>query len=551
MQVIDVIADILKKEGIHTFFGYPTTPVIEALAKAGMRPILCRQERVGVDMANGYARINRGKPFGVFAMQYGPGAENAFSGIASAYSDSAPVLLLPLGHRREIAQVHPSFRSSRAMESVTRSAEELLLADETPNVMRRAINQLRNGRVGPALIELALDLVDQEIDYSSEHYRPVRQTRSAGDSRDIDEAAAMLLAAKRPVIQAGQGVLYADASAALLELAELADIPVYTTLEGKSAFPENHPLALGTASSVQTGHGKQVIDDADVVFSIGSSLTRHLLVTRVFGVREKRIIHATNDARDLNKGYETEIGILGDCELVLRQLIEAVRDRLGSKPRQTGIRERIKTLKAEWLGQWQHKLESTETPITPYRVISEFSRVMNADDAIVTHESGSPRDQITPFYESTLPHSYIGWGKSHALGSSIGLTIGAKLAAPEKFCVNFMGDAAFGMTGLDFETAVRTGTPICTVVMNNSTMAIEKTHMELSHSLHRTRDIGGSYANIGRDLGGWSERVEDPAQIGPAFERAMEQNRQGKAALIEFITSEETEFSFKRSSLAT
>jgi acetolactate synthase-1/2/3 large subunit len=127
MQVMDVIADILKREGVHTFFGYPTTPVIEALTRAGMRPVLCRQERVGVDMAHGYARINRGQPFGVFAMQYGPGVENAFAGIATAYSDCAPVMLLPLGHRREIAQVQPTFRATRTLDSVTRFAEEIQL----------------------------------------------------------------------------------------------------------------------------------------------------------------------------------------------------------------------------------------------------------------------------------------------------------------------------------------------------------------------------------------------------------------------------------------
>lgn len=551
MQVMDVIADILKKEGVHTFFCYPTTPLIEALAKAHIRPILCRQERVGVDMANGYARINRGKPFGVFAMQYGPGAENAFSGIASAFSDSSPVLLLPLGHRREISQTRPIFRATQAMACVTRSAEELLLPDEVPNVMRRAINQLRNGRVGPALVELPFDLVQQEIEYPSgdESYRPVRHTRSAGDVRDIEAAAKLLLSAKKPVIQAGQGVLYADASAALVELAELADIPVFTTVEGKSSFPENHPLSLGVAGMVQTGHGKAVIDEADLVFAVGTSLTRHFLVNRVFGVSEKRIIHATNDARDLYKGYDTEVGILGDCELILRQLIEAVRDRLGSQPRATGIRQHIHMLKASWLASWQHKLASDSKPITPYRVIAEFSRIVRPEDAIVTHDSGSPRDQITPFYESTVPHSYIGWGKSHALGTGMGLTIGAKIAAPEKFCVNFMGDAAFGMTGLDFETSVRTNAPICTVVLNNSTMAVEKHTMALSHSLYKTRDIGGSYANLGRDLGGWSERVEDPREIGPAFERAREQNRQGRSALLEVITNEETDFSFRRTQM--
>src|SRR5690606_25324021 len=125
-------------------------------------------------------------------------------------------------------------------------------------------------------------------------------------------------------------------------------------------------------------------------------------------------------------------------------------------------------------------------------------------------------------------------------GTGLGLTIGAKLAAPDKFCVNFMGDAAFGMTGLDFETSVRINAPITTVVLNNSSMAIETKALQYSHAHFRTRDIGGQYAEIGRALGGWSERVEDPSEIGPAFLRAQEQNRNGRAALLEFVTSEET-----------
>ena len=198
-----------------------------------------------------------------------------------------------------------------------------------------------------------------------------------------------------------------------------------------------------------------------------------------------------------------------------------------------------------WLAEWQAKLTSRERPINPYRVIAEFMRVVDPKDAIVTHDSGSPRDQILPFYRATRPRGYMGWGKSHQLGTGLGLTIGAKIAAPDKFCVNFMGDAAFGMTGLDFETAVRAGIPILTVVLNNSTMAIEIPHMQLSHEKHKARDLGGNYAGLARELGGWSERVDDPEQVADAFRRARRATEDGKAALLEFVTSAETAFSHR------
>jgi acetolactate synthase-1/2/3 large subunit len=551
MQVVDFIAHALKREGVEYLFCYPTTPMIDAAARAGIRPMLCRQERVGVDMANGYARVRDGKPFGVFAMQYGPGAENAFPGVATAFSDSAPVLLLPLGQRREVAKVPPTFSSTRAYAPVARSVEELLLPEEIGNVMRRAFSHLKNGRLGPVLVEVPLDLIEADASPDRSRVAPVQAVRSCGDARDVDAAADALLGARQPMIQAGQGIFYADACGELLELAELAQVPVISTVEGKSAFPETHPLSLGTSGNVLTAQGAWMLETADVIFAIGTSLSRHNLTNRVWPVAQKRVIHATNDPRDLYKGYETDVAILGDAKLILRQIIDSVTDRLRRKPRKSDVIDQIAVRKAAWRRQWRAKLESDAVPITPYRVISEFNKAIPADEAIVTHDSGSPRDQMLPFYESGVPHSYLGWGKSHALGTGLGLTIGAKVAAPEKFCVNFMGDAAFGMTGLDFETSVRLGAPICTVVLNNSTMAIETDHMTLSHSMYRTRDIGGNYAGIARELGGWSERVEHPGQLKEAFLRAREQTENGRAALLEIITSEEVEFSFRHDNFTT
>ena len=161
----------------------------------------------------------------------------------------------------------------------------------------------------------------------------------------------------------------------------------------------------------------------------------------------------------------------------------------------------IERTRETWLSQWLPKLTSAEAPITPYRVIWEFIQAFDPAETIVTHDSGSPRNQLLPFYRATTPRGYMGWGKSHALGTGLGLIMGAKLAAPDKFCVNFMGDAAFGMTGLDFETAVRCNLPILTVVLNNATMAIETNARKLSHKLYRTRDLGGDYADMGRAMG--------------------------------------------------
>ncbi|MCH8871101.1 MAG: hypothetical protein IIC85_15420, partial [Chloroflexi bacterium] len=169
------------------------------------------------------------------------------------------------------------------------------------------------------------------------------------------------------------------------------------------------------------------------------------------------------------------------------------------------------------------------------------------NEAIVTHDSGSPRDQLMPFYQAGGPRTYIGWGKSHGLGTGLGLNMGAKLADPDKFVVNFMGDAAFGMVGLDFETAVRSNIPILTIVFNNSTMAIETSAMAGSHELYRTRDLGGHYADLGRAMGGWAERVEDPEDVAAAIQRARNATENGQAALLEFITNEEVEFSHRRS----
>ena len=546
MRTIDAIAQILKKEGIEYLSAFPTTPIIEAAADAGIRPVICRQERVGVGIGDGYTRVTNGNPAGVFAMQYGPGAENAYAGVATAFSDAVPMLLLPLGHPRERDGIYPHYSSLRSYASVTKQVEQINVPERVVETMRRSFAALKRGRPGPVMVEVPADVATAEVpDNIADGYRPVKPAVAAGNPSDIQAAAQALLNAENPVIHAGQGVMYAGATDELVEFAELTQIPVMTTMAGKSAFPEKHPLALGSGSGVMNRACYQFVSRADVVFGIGTSFTQHGMTMSV--PAGKTLIHATNDPIDIDKNYSIDHPILGDAKLVLRQFIDACKDILGGGQRGDGsVAEEIASVRQEWLDEWMPTLTSYQNPITPYRVIWEFMQNVNSDDAIVTHDSGSPRDQIMPFYRAGGPRSYLGWGKSHGLGTGLGLNIGAKLAAPEKFVVNFMGDAAFGMVGLDFETAVRSNIPILTVVFNNSTMAIETDAMSLSHDLYGTRDLGGNYANLGRDMGGWSERVVEPEEVAPAILRARAATENGEAALLEFITNEERAFSHRR-----
>ena len=546
MKVLDAIITVLKKEGLECLNCFPTTPIIEAAAAQDIKPIVCRQERVGLGIADAYSRVTNGKKLSAFAMQYGPGAENAYPGVATAFSDSTPLLVLPLGHPLDRDGVFPMFSSLKSYESITKSIEQITTPSKSIDVLRRAIASMRNGRPGPAMVEIPEDILNQDIEDSKvENYKKIKFVRSMASSDEITNISKIILSAKNPIIIAGAGVLYAEATRELADFAELLQIPVMTTMEGKSSISErNHPLALGSGSGVMSDPVVHFMKKSDVVIALGTSLTKHPMVTTI--PAGKIIIHNTNDPKDLYKSYDIDYPVLGDTKLVLEQLIESCRDYLSGKIIRNDVPEEIFEVRKQYLENWSKHLDSKDKPISPYRVISEFMKNIDPKDAIVTHDAGSPRYQIMPFYQSDTPRSYLGWGKSHQLGTGLGFAIGAKLAAPDKFCVNFMGDAAFGMTGLDFETAVRTKLPITTIVLKNSTMAIETNHMKISHEKFKARDLDGDYADIAKSLGGWSEVIDDPEDIASALSRAKEKNQEGISVLLQFNTSEDQNFANMR-----
>ena len=537
MKVVNAIAEVLKREQIKFIIGYPVNPIIEAAAEADIRTIIVRQERIGLHMADAVSRLSSGDDIGVFVMQHGPGAENAFGGVAQAYSESIPILVMPAGYPRKVATYYPNFNSVLNMQHVTKWAEPVSMGKFLPDVMRRAFSQLRNGRGGPVLIEVPLDVFGEEIpdDFT---YVPSFKSRSAPDPLDVRKAAEVLAGAKSPVIYAGQGVHFAKAWDELKQLAEIWNIPVTTSLEGKSAFPEDHPLSLGSGGRSIPRAVHQFLDNADVIFGIGCSFA-----LTGFGVpmpRGKTIIHATLDPMDLNKDVPAALTMAGDAKLTLSMLIDSmsVLDRSAAEERQA-VSQDIAVVRENWLADWMPKLTNNEVPISPYRVLWELNNMVDKNNTVITHDAGSPRDQITPFWVSTKPLSYIGWGKTTQLGYGLGLVMGAKLARPEALCVNVWGDAAIGFTGMDFETAVRENIPILSILFNNFSMAIELPIMPVSTEKYRSTDISGNYADMARAFGGYGERVTDPNEIEAALQRGVEATQNGQAALLEFITDKE------------
>jgi thiamine pyrophosphate-dependent acetolactate synthase large subunit-like protein len=541
MKVGQAIAEILKREGVDVLLAYPVNHVIEAAAEAGIRPIIVRQERVGLHMADAISRLTSGQKIGVFAMQHGPGAENSFGGVAQAYSESVPILVLPMGYARRLAHVSPNFNSVTSMRSVAKLAEPVTSAAEIPNIFRRAFSRLRNGRGGPAVVEIASDLFAEEL-AAPLVYEPTTRARYGPEQAEVARAAAALVEAKAPVIYAGQGIHYARAWEPLKRVAEWLGAPVATSLEGKSAFPEDHPLSLGAGGHSFPPMVPHFLGQADWIFGAGCSFTE-----TNFGVampKGKKFIHATVDPDHLNKDVRADIGLIGDAKLSLESLCAEV-ERLLGKPRDPVVAPQIEAMRKSWLNQWMPKLTSCEVPLSPYRVLWDLQHTVDIANTIITHDAGSPRDQLAPFWRTTAPLTYIGWGKTTQLGYGLGLALGAKLVHPEKLSINVWGDAAIGFTGMDFETAVRERIPILSILLNNFSMAMELPVMPISTEKYRATDISGDYAAMARAFGAYGERVTDPDEIIPAIRRGVEKTRKGIPALLEFITAKEIALSIE------
>ncbi len=537
MNGADAIVKILQMEGIRQVFCYPLTNLLDALARAGVRILSSRQERVAGNMADGVSRSTNGRQIGVFTVQSRAGAENAFAGVAHSFTDSTPVLFLPGHAGLDQIGTHPSFDCVDNYRATTKMANKVISPELAPSRLRHAFTALRSGRPGPVMLEVLDDACKAEFTGDLE-YTPIPRMRVAADPGAVEEAAERLLRAERPMIWAGQGILYAEASRELVEVAEILGIPVMTTLQGKSGFPERHELSAGVGAYSVTYMARHCLADSDLILAVGSSLTVAPFTPPI--PPGKAIIHATVDPSDINKEYPAALPVVADAKLFLRQLADVLKSKVG-KDRKAHRQETVETLSRHrnaWLEEFESLFSDDSQPINGYRMFRELWSAIDPDTSIVTHESGASRDIQSVFYQANTPRSYLGWGQSSQLGFSLGLAMGAKIANPDKLVVNVMGDASVGMTGMDWETAVRENIPILTVIKHDSIFSGYDRHIPVAIERYKISTQTGDYANVARALGCHAEKVETVQGLQPALKRAIQATRDGQPAVVDVITAE-------------
>ena len=536
------VAKLLKAEGVEYLFCFPNNSLIEAAASEGIRPIIARSEKALLNMADGYTRVSNRRRIAAVAVQQGPGVENAFGGVAQAFSDSVPILFLPGGPAQNRLGTPTGFDPIPSYQHITKWAARINQPERIGELLRRAFTQLRCGVGAPVLLELPMDVASAEVDERAvAAYRVVRPIRSAGDPEDVAALARALIEAKSPMLHVGHGVLWAEAWDELRELAELLQVPVMTTMAAKGAFPEDHPLSIGTGGLTYTAGIAHFLGRADLILGVGCSFSRGSFSTTL--PAGKRMMQITAGERDVNKDYPIELAVIGDAQLVLRQLLAELRGLgMGVSGSRGEVAAEVKALKDAFFAEWMPRLTSAETPINPYRVVWDLAQTVDRRMTIATHDAGNPRDQMLTFYEALTPRGYLGWGKSTQLGTSLGLAMGAKLAAPDHLVVNVLGDLAFGMAGMDVETAARERIAIMTIILNNSCMGGYGHHMPVASERYRSNLLSGSYRTVAEGLGAYAERVDRPEEIVPAIRRGIATTREGRPVVLEVITKEEPVF---------
>jgi acetolactate synthase-1/2/3 large subunit len=543
MKVAQAISRALVSEGVTLaagIAGQSIWPVIDAIGDCEEISLMyARQERVAFDICDGFARAG-GKPAVVFT-DAGPAAANLMGGIVNSWGDSVPVLFLA-GHN-ERTKIAAKYTKELPFLDVFGPVSKWSAMVDDPSkvgeVLRRAFMHMRTGRPGPVALGLPVDVCQMEV--GNFEYTPVStspRVRSGADPDAIERALALIAGAERPYVYVGAGVLFSEATAELVRFAEMLSLPVATTLNGKSAFPENHPLALGIGGFGRASYGSlpatMLAENADVILTVGCGFKQHATIVRP----SQRIKHIQVDVdpSEMNRDHVADVAILGDAKVVLRQLCYAA-SRLPAA-RQKPIAQRtqqIEELRGRWAKVCQPLLYSEDTPINPFRVTREFMELVDPGETIVLHDAGTVRGTTSQHYVATQPQSFIGFGVQSAMGWSIGAAMGAKKAHPDKLVTAFIGEEAFGETAMDIETSIRNDAPILIVVKNNRKMPDMDGGKSKKLAVARFKqgvDIGA----LATALGAKAYRVEKPGEISKTLSAAIATVRGGQTSVVEILT---------------
>ena len=541
-MTIDVgtgLARILKQEGIEWVSTFPVCQVNNALGREGVPLVMMRDDRYAVAVADATSRISGGARIGVCTFQGGvnaAGLQVAFAGMAQAFEDGSPVLCITDGIPAGATE-NSQFDVTAALKTVSKWYGHLDKPERLPEFMRRAFTMLRTGRPGPVVI--AIPNSHAQYDETADPYIPVKGSKFAPDPADVAAAVELLLKAEKPLIYAGEGVIYAGASAELKEFVELANTPVISTLKAKGAFPEDHPLFVGVRGD-QVNH---YLDECDLLFAVGSSLSPGRFSHGIPGAVNKTIVHCTIDELHVNKTYPTAQAVIGDAKFALQALTAEMSAKTASNGRPAGnVAAEVKSVRDSAMVKYREAMASTEKPINPYKVYAGLMEALDPHKSFVTHESGNTRDQLSTVYDTLVPRAFLGWGNVSSLGFSFAATIAAKLSFPEKQCVAVTGEAGLGYMLGQLEVALRQKIGITVVHVSNGGFAgygpgfWGDGHDPFTHKVLGYDEVDMSKV-IG-EMGYHTERVTEASDVVLALQRAFSANESGQPAYIEFICSQ-------------
>ena len=536
----DIVVDSMRREGVRHVFGLPGHPaaLYDSLYDTDIKPVLVRHEASGAFMAMAYAKLRR-RP-GVCFASPGPGVSNLIPGVLEAYSGCVPMVALggsaALAHEGEGA-----FQEAPQMEMlrpITKWGFRLHSADRAAWAVRRGFTLAVNGKPGPVYIEVPFDVGQSMAELGN--YRPsLPFTRVRPDAEAVREAAALLLSRRRPVMVAGGGALYSNASREVASLAELLGIPVMTTPSGRGIIPEDHPLSVGQVGLYRTRVGRDVYQDTDLLISLGSRNEEFQTAAWRYYPEGASLIQVDIDPSELGRNWLPDVAVVADVKLFLVDLLDAlssmvVRKPFAELPRVKGVLE----AKEAFLGEVEEECRASSKPLKTRRIVHEAERVFGPGTVLV-NENGSQDlwSYYWPYYRVLSLDGCIAPAEQTCMGFAVAGCIGAKLAAPDRNIICTTGDGAFQMFMKEVPTAVQYNAPVTWIVLNNFSLGWIKLHERANDERYIAVDFDAQpdFAAVAEASGCWGVRVTKPEGIRPALEMALRQNREGVPAVLDFV----------------
>ncbi len=542
MKVMEAVISILENEGVEAIFGIPGAgilPFYSALRKSTkIKHYLARHEEGASHAADGYARVS-GK-VGVFCGTSGPAGTNMVTGLYAAKVDSIPIIAIT-GQNVRAQLGKDAFQAvdiAEIVKPVTKKSYCVKDVDQLPWVFREAFRIAKEGRPGPVLIDLPLDVQRGEVEWDPSIDAPLEITKPAPDRRKIKKALQMLLEAKNPVLLLGGGVIIADACEELVELAEYLSIPVLTTVMGKGGIRPDHPLYAGQVGiQCNTPYGNNIFLESDLVLGVGCRFSdRHTGTLDVYTAGRK-FIHIDIEPTQIGRILPTHLGIVSDAKLALQALIEEARKLV----KHQSPSERVRGL-PDLRRQLERRLDFDQVPIKPQRVFKEINEFFDEDTVFVTC-IGLNQIWSSQFQRIFKPRHYILPGGAGPLGWDMPASIGAKIAKPDHLVVNVVGDYGFGFCSEELGMAVQYRIPFVMIVVNNGYLGLIRQSEKYGYGMNFEVSIWYDdhmmdFVKFAEAYGAYGERVETPEQIKPALQRAVDSNM---PAIVEIIVERETD----------